>query len=463
MRFLACFLVLLTSASSQEKYKVDWHKLEPEILARFTELLKIDTSNPPGNESRAANAIKAMLEREGIPTRQFALDAARANLVARIKGNGGKKPILIMGHSDVVGVQRERWTVDPFAAINKNGIIYARGSRDNKPHVVAGVMILLLLKRINVRLDRDVIFLAEAGEEGTSQFGIDYMVKEHWPEIEAEYALAEGGSLVETGGKPRYMLISTTEKSPQRTRLVAHGPAGHGSRPEEGNAVVHLAEAVARVGKWSPPMHLSDTTRAYFERLASVSPPAEAARYRAILDPAKEAEADRYFRRSEPQHWSMLHTSVTPTIINIGFRANVIPSEGEATLDVRALPGEDMKKFAEVLRSVIADPAVEVIPPATNARPASAPSRIDTDMFRALEKVARRMYNVPTLPNLMTGATDNAQLRAKGVQAYGTGPSVSPEEGPLGGAHTDDEHIPVRSLMTLVEFLWNSVIDVAAN
>lgn len=210
-------------------------------------------------------------------------------------------------------------------------------------------------------------------------------------------------------------------------------------------------------------MHLSDTTRAYFERLAAVSSPAESARYRAILDPARAAETDRYFRKSESQHWSMLHTSVTPTIINIGFRANVIPSEGEAMLDVRALPGEDMKKFVEALRTVIGDPAIEIIPPATNARPSSAPSRIDSEMFRALEKVARRMYNVPTLPNLMTGATDNAQLRAKGVQAYGTGPSVSPEEGPLGGAHTDDEHIPVRSLMTLIEYLWNSVIEVAAS
>jgi acetylornithine deacetylase/succinyl-diaminopimelate desuccinylase-like protein len=463
MRFLACFLAFLTYLSAQEKYPVDWHKLEPEILARFTELLKIDTSNPPGNETRAANAIKAMLEREGIASKQFALDPSRANLVARIKGNGSKKPILIMGHTDVVGVQRERWSMDPFAALNKKGVIYARGSRDNKPHVVAGVMILLLLKRMNVRLDRDVIFLAEAGEEGTSQFGIDYLVKEHWPEIESEYAIAEGGSLVEVAGKPRYMLISTTEKSPLRMRLVAHGPAGHGSRPEESNAVIHLAEAVSRAGKWSPPMRLSETTRTYFERLAALSPPEEAARYRAILDPAKAPEIDRYFRKSETQHWSMLHTSVTPTIINIGFRANVIPSEGEATLDVRTLPGEDIKKFVEGLRGVIGDPAVEVIPPATNARPSSAPSRIDSEMFRAFEKVARRMYNVPTLPNLMTGATDNAQLRAKGVQAYGTGPSVSPDEGPLGGAHTDDENIPVRSLMTLIEFLWNSVIEAATN
>jgi acetylornithine deacetylase/succinyl-diaminopimelate desuccinylase-like protein len=461
MRFVCC-LLLAVALHAQERYPVDWHKLEPEILSRFTELLRIDTSNPPGNETKAANVIQAILQHEGIECKLFALEPARANLVARIKGSGAKRPILLMGHTDVVGVQRERWSVDPFAAVRKNGVIYARGSRDNKPHVLAGAMILSLLKRMHVPLERDVIFLAEAGEEGTSQFGIDYMVKEHWPEIDAEFAMAEGGGLVEVGGKPKYMLISTTEKSPNRIRLVAHGAAGHASKPQEDNAVVHLAEAVAKAGRWSPPMGLNQTTRAYFERLAAVSAPEQAARYRAILDPARAAEIDRYFRKFEPIDWSILHTSVVPTIINIGFRSNVIPSEGEANLDVRVLPDENLKAFAAELRNVINDPAIEVIPPATTSRPLSPPSRMDTAMFRALEKTAKQMYNVPTLPYLMTGATDLAQLRAKGVQGYGTGPAILPEEGPLGGAHTDDEHIPVPALMSLVEYMWNAVIEVAA-
>ena len=302
MKTLACFLWLAASAAAQDRYPVDWRKLEPEILDRFTTLLKIDTSNPPGNETKAANAVRAMLEREGIPVKLFALDPARANLVARIPGNGSKKPILIMGHTDVVGVQREKWTVDPFAAIRKNGVIYARGSSDDKSHVVAGVMILLLLHRLHVKLDRDVIFLAEAGEEGTTSFGIDFMVKQHWAEIEAEYALAEGGAIIEDHGKVHHVLISATEKAPRRIRLVAHGPAGHGSRPIMENAVVHLAEAVARAGTWQTPMRLNATTRAYFERLAAISAPADAARYRGILDPARAPEIDRYFRQSDPGH-----------------------------------------------------------------------------------------------------------------------------------------------------------------
>src|SRR5436305_4265724 len=156
-----CF-ALAASACAQSRVPIDWNRLQAEAEERFVELLRIDTSNPPGNESKAANAIQAMLEREGIATRSFAMEPGRANLIARIKGSGAKRPILLMGHTDVVGVQREKWTVDPFAAVKKNGAIYARGSRDDRPHVVAGLMVLLLLNRMNVPLDRDVIFLAEA-------------------------------------------------------------------------------------------------------------------------------------------------------------------------------------------------------------------------------------------------------------------------------------------------------------
>jgi acetylornithine deacetylase/succinyl-diaminopimelate desuccinylase-like protein len=462
MKPLAGLLAFVLAASAQNRYPVDWNKLQPEILDRFTALLRIDTSNPPGNETKAVNAIKAVLEREGIPVKTFALDPARANLVARIKGSGAKRPILLMGHTDVVGVQREKWTVDPFAAQLSNGVIMARGSRDDKPHVAAGLMVLLLLKRMKVPLDRDVIFLAEAGEEGASTYGIDYMVKEHWPEIDCEFALAEGGAIVAERGKARYLLVSNTEKNPQRIRLVAHGTAGHASRPTMDNAVVHLAAAVEKAGTWQTPVRISETTRAYFLGLAPLVAPEAAARYRAVVDPKRTAEIDRYFRKEEPAHYSVLRTSVVPTIINAGFRSNVIPSEAEATLDVRALPDEDMTKFVAELRRVINDPAIEIVPPKANSRPFSPPSKLDTEMFRALESTGRDLFHAPTLPYLMTGATDMAQLRAKGVQAYGTGPMATSEEGPLGGAHSDNENISVGSLMGLMQWTWNAVIQVSA-
>lgn len=461
-RAIPALLALAAAAVAQPRYQVDWNKLEPEILADFSTLLKIDTSNPPGNETSAAKAIQAMLTKEGIESKLFAGEPARANLVARVRGNGRKKPLLLLGHTDVVGVQRERWTVDPFAALRKGDVIYGRGTSDDKHHATACLTILRLLRRMNVKLDRDVIFLAEAGEEGTTSVGIDYMVAHHWPEIEAEYALAEGGSMVEESGRMRYVLVNTTEKVPRGVRIVARGTAGHASVPIAGNATVKLARAVARAGSWETPLRLNDTTRAYFERLAAISPAAAAARYRAILDPGRSAAADGYFRLHEPGHYSILRTSVVPTILKGGFRNNVIPSEAEAYLDIRALPDEDMDAFYGALRRTIGDAAVEVKPP-TEGRPAASPSRMDTEMFRALEAVGKRMFNAPTLPGMLTGATDMAQLRAKGVQAYGVGAIVTPAEGPLGGAHSDDEHIAVRSLMKMVEYMWNAVVDVAGS
>lgn len=465
MRHIGSLLLALASvplAAAQPHYPVDWVKLEPEILDRFSTLLKIDTSNPPGNETRAAEAIQKMLEGEGIPSKLFALDPARANLVARIKGNGSKRPILLLGHTDVVGVQREHWSVDPFGAVRKNGLIYGRGANDDRPHVLAGMMVLMLLNRMHVKLDRDVIFLAEAGEEGTTSAGIDYMVQQHWPEIDAEYALAEGGSAVESNGRVRDVLVTVTEKVPRGIRLVARGPSGHASRPIQQNAVTHLAAAVAKAGAWQIPMRLTPTTRAYFERLAEISPPSEAVRYRGILRPARAAEVDRFFRDHEPGHYSILRTSVVPTILKAGFRSNVIPSEGEAYLDVRALPDEDMTQFLEELRRVISDPAIEIVPAQSSERPAAPASRLDTEMFRALERAGSRLYNAPTIPSMLTGATDSAQLRAHGVQAYGIGPIGPAGEGPLGGAHADDEYISIRGLDKFVEYLWDVVVDVAA-
>jgi acetylornithine deacetylase/succinyl-diaminopimelate desuccinylase-like protein len=441
--------------------RVDWAKVQPEVLERFTTLLKIDTSNPPGNETRAANAIRAMLEREGIAVKLFAADPARANLVARLKGSGSKRPLLLMGHTDTVGVQREKWAVDPFGAVRKGNVIYGRGTNDDKDHVVVGVTILSLLKRMNVKLERDVIFLAEAGEESSTSVGIDYMVREHWPEIEAEFALAEGGGIVQSGGKISDVLVSTTEKVPRRFRLVAHGPAGHGSRPTMQNAVLHLARAVERAGSWQTPVRLNDTTRTYFERLAAVSPPDAAARFRRLLSGNGTADADRYFREHDAGLYSILRTSVTPTMIGGGFRPNVIPSEAEATLDVRMLPDENIERFTVELKKIIDDPAVDVIPPTSGGRPAAPPSRIDTAMFRALERASERMFHAPAIPNMMTGATDMAQLRARGVQAYGVGEVIG-DAGPLGTAHSDNESISIPSLMTLVQFMWNAVLEVAA-
>jgi acetylornithine deacetylase/succinyl-diaminopimelate desuccinylase-like protein len=461
---LVVVLLFAARAIAADRYTVQWDKVHQETLEHYTHVLRIDTTNPPGNETQVASYVKSVLDREGVPAELFALDPARANLVARMKGNGSKKPILVMGHSDTVGVQREKWSVDPFAAIRKDGYIYGRGAQDDKDNLTASLMLMLLLKRLNVKLDRDVIFLAEAGEEGNSQVGINFMVEKHWEGIEAEYALAEGGYVAARNGRVRFVEIATTEKVPRGIKLVAHGSSGHGSRPRPDNAIIRLAAAVAKFASWQPPMRLNDTTRTYFERLAAISQPEDAWRYTHLTDRDKTPQIERYFAEHEFGHYSVLRTSITPTMINGGFRANVIPSEAEALLDVRALPDEDMDQLRAQIRHAVADSNVDVLPSDRAGRPASPPSRIDTEMFKALERVQQRMFpGAVTLPAMLTGATDMSQLRAHGVQSYGFGPIVDEADGGAGGAHADDERLADTSVEKLVEFLWFAVLDVAAS
>ena len=460
---LAALCLLLPASQAADRYTVDWKQLEPQMLEVYTSLIKIDTSNPPGGETRVVDYLRPFLDKAGVPYQVLALDPARANLVARIKGNGSKQPLLILGHTDVVGVQRDKWPVDPFAALRKDGYVWGRGSSDDKPHVVAGLMMMLLLQRLHVPLDRDVIFVAESGEEGTTGPGIDFLVNDRWNDIAAEFALAEGGHVASRGGKVRYVEITTTEKAPRTTRLVAHGTAGHGSRPRLDNPVLHIASAVGKFLDWQPPMRLNDTTRTFFERLATISSPEQAFRYNHIADPAHTLEIQKYLLEHEQGNYSVLRTSIVPTIIKAGFRSNVIPSEAEATLDIRALPDEDVDKLYDQMRRVINDASVEIVSTATDHRKASPPSRIDSEMFRALERTQQRMFpGAITLPAMLTGATDMAQLRAKGVQAYGFGPIVDENEYALHGAHSDQERMLETSVYKMVEYLWYTVLDVAA-
>src|SRR5579871_1791214 len=458
------FLIACSLVASAAQPTVDWEKAKPEILRHYQSVVRLNTSNPPGNETLVVNYLKQVLESEGIATQIFALEPNRANLVARLKGSGRKKPVLILGHTDTVGVQPDKWPVDPFGALLKDGYIWGRGTTDNKDCVTAGLMLMLELKRLNVPLDRDVIFLAEASEESASgpvRVGIDYMVQQHWPEIEAEFALAEGGFVHSENGRIRFVEIAATEKVARRAKLVATGTSGHGSRPRRDNAIVHLSTAVSKVGTWETPMRLNDVTRTFFERLSTISPPEEAARYNGLVDSQKTAAVQNYFAEHDLGKYSILRTSVSPTILSGGFRENVIPSQAEAMLDIRALPDEDMTAFFAQMEQVIGDPAVRIVPSAPG-RPSAPPSRLDTDMFRALESAQRRLYpNAITVPGMVTGATDLAQLRAKGVQCYGIGPRFDEAEFAEHGWHSDVERLSEDSLYGLVQFLWYAVLDVA--
>jgi len=325
-------------------------------------------------------------------------------------------------------------------------------------------MTLILLKRQNVPLDRDVIFVSEAGEEGGFSGGIGYLVKEHFPEIEAEFCLAEGGGVTRIGGEVKYATVQTLEKIPRGIELISRGISGHGSVPLKTNAIVHMAGAVARIGEWRPEIRFNETTGTYFRRLAAISPPDVAKVYRDVLstDPKVRAAADDWLFENEPRHSSMLRTSVSPNIFQGGYRSNVIPSEAKVTLDVRALPDEDPAKFLEQVKRVVNDPAVEVKFTAGNNRPSAPDARLDSEPFKALEEAGTRIYNAPTLPAMSTGATDMAQLRSKGMQCFGIGPATDFEDGPKGfGAHSDQERLLESELHRFVRFNWDVVTKLA--
>jgi acetylornithine deacetylase/succinyl-diaminopimelate desuccinylase-like protein len=440
----------------------DWTRVNAELLTHFQTILRLDTTDPPGNETKVAEYIKKVFEAEGIPVTLAAKDPARANVIARLRGNGSKRPILLVGHEDTVQVDPAKWTFPPFSATRDGGYVYARGAIDNKWQVASNIMTMLMLKRGNVALDRDVIFVAEAGEEAATGPGIDYLVTEHWPEIDAEACLAEGGTVRREGGQVRYALVQTAEKIPRGAKLISTGPSGHGSRPMRTNAILHLSEAVEKVALWDPPMRFNDTTRAYFEKIATLSPPEQAARFNGLFDPSKAPTVREYLAENDPSNYSMLHTSISPNIITGGFQVNVIPSQAEATLDIRALPDENMPAFYELMRKLINDPTVQVVPNDRNARPGSAPSRIDTEIYRAIESANRQVYQVPTIPQMSTGATDMAFLRAKGMQCYGLGPAADMEDLAKGfGAHSDQERLMEDSLNQYLRFQWEVLTSVA--
>ncbi len=445
---ILCLLPYIAAAA-----EFDWDAINQETLERFQAMLQVDTSNPPGNETVLVDQLAEILIAEGIDVEIYSRDPARANLVARLAGNGTKRPLLLMAHLDVVSVDPEKWSFPPFGGTLDNGWIYSRGAVDDKDNLVASLMTMLLLKRSGVELDRDVIFLAEAAEEGGVQWGVEFMTSQYFDAIDAEYCLAEGGSVVRENGEALFVAVQSGEKKRRTAVLTVTGAAGHGSVPTRNNAVVHLSNAITALAEWQEPISLSDTSTNMLARLADISSLEAAARYRALLNPGSLAaeEAMLYLLDNEPATAALLHNTVTPTIIDIGYRYNVIPSAGTASLDVRLLPEEDFDSFLNEISAVINDPAIEVSWDDALVRP-SASVQLDTEAFQVIEQVYEKHYNVPIIPRMSTGATDMSYVRAKGVNCYGVGPGIDREDGPLGfGAHSDQERILEQELYRFVQ------------
>jgi acetylornithine deacetylase/succinyl-diaminopimelate desuccinylase-like protein len=467
MRHVFLLLVILMAlaavarVTAQAPAQPDWARVEAETLEHFQALIRLDTQSPPGNEVRATDYLGQVLAKEGIPFEIFALNKSRPNLVARLKGSGAKRPILIMGHTDTVNVDPARWTHPPFSGARDGGYIYGRGTLDDKDNLTAALMVMLTLKRLNVPLDRDVIFVAESGEEGAQVEGLPHVVSTAFPSIDAEYCLAEGGGVTREGGQVKFASVGTLEKIPRAIELTATGVASHASVPTQGNALIQLADAIKAVAEWDAPIRLNETTASYFRRLAQISPPAQAARYRDVLDPNKVAAVDEWFKANEPRHAALLHTTAAPTIIDGGYRVNVIPSEAKATIDVRTLPDEDPAEILALVRKAVNNPTVKVEWGGRNTRPAGG-SGLNTEAFKTIEAAITRHYQTTTLPAMGTGATDSAYLRAKGIQCYGIGPATDVEDAGNGfGAHGDQERILEAELYRFVRFHYDIVETLA--
>lgn len=421
----------------------------------FTDLLKLDTSNPPGNESRVARYLKRVADENGIPAELLGPDPNRLNFIARLKGTGAARPLLLMAHSDVVPADRSQWSVDPFAATVKDGVLYARGAEDIKSLLAAELAVMVELKLAKTPLSRDIILVSESDEEAGST-GMQWLVANAWPKIDAEFGLNEFGWYEDQPTGERMYQIQTSEKVPTRVKLTARGTAGHGSLPRDDNPVAHLARAVTRLVDAQQPVALNTTTRAYFAEFSKVP---QYAWLQSLLPRLETPEAAAEVRKHDRELDAMLHTTVSPTMLEAGVKINVIPNSAQAQLDVRRLPTETMEQVYARFRTIIDDPAVTVENAGGQQMPSTEPSSLTTPLYLAMQKVFEAEHpKARTVPLLMRGATDGAFLRAKGIAVYGV--PIFAREGDS-RAHGNDERMSVANFRNGVDVLRKIVVEVA--
>jgi acetylornithine deacetylase/succinyl-diaminopimelate desuccinylase-like protein len=427
----------------------DLTSLTGDAKVWLQDLIKINTTNPPGNEELAAKYILGVLQKDGIAAEELPVTPGRTSVVARLRSSAVADPskaLLLVAHLDVVGVDRPKWTVDPFAATIKDGYLYGRGAIDNKAMLVTNLVTFIALKRANARLNRDVIFLATDDEEQGGDASIKILIAKYWDKIAAGFALNEGGNVVLQNGKVQYVAVQASEKVAVNVTVIAHGTSGHASMPTKDNPVVHLSAAIAKIGGYVAPVHFTAIVRRYFEGLAAVEGD-EIGKWMRSLDTSDRGEhAQRVISDANPQWNSMLRDTISPTMLSAGVRPNVIPAEARATLNVRLLPGDTIDGLLNELNKLVADPLVRLDVQA-DAGLAAPPSSLENDFYAAITKVAAEEFaGAPVLPYQSPWATDSAQLRLHNVQSYGLWPfPLTPED--LKRMHGEDERIPLASFV----------------
>lgn len=467
---LAGWPSILSQAASKEAGSAD------STARLLVEVLQVDTSNPPGNEGKLADFLAGKFKPLGfevdiIPTPE----AGKAHFIARLRGDGSKKPILLAAHADVVGVEREKWSLDPFAGIIKDGYVYGRGAIDFKGGLAVFARAVMMLAENKVPLARDVIFLSEADEEG-GKYNTSWLAKDHWDKIDCEFSLNEGGWIIrDDTGKVKYVSISTADKSGVSFVITARGTSTHSSMPLPDNAIYRLAKALVKLSSYDTQPYLIASTRQFFLTLAKTSPEPMATHFRNLVeskDPAKVAAADKAIS-VDPLLHAIMRNTIAPVLLNGGFRGNVIPGSAEATINFRTVPGTDSEELRKEIEKVVGDPNIEVkIQPRRGADASameqyrramlrSKPSSEDTDLYRTLIAQAKATYpEAEVTPYLFQAGTDSFAWRSRGIPVYGIYPYPI-TAGDLKRMHGNDERVPVDSLRSGTEMIYKTLVDIA--
>src|SRR5215472_3678904 len=424
----------------------------------YKELIEIDTTTATGDTARAAEAMAARLKAAGFPEADVhVLSPAprKGNLVARLRGSGARKPILLLAHLDVVPAKREDWSVDPFKLIEQDGYFYARGSSDDKFMAASFIANLVRYKQEGYKPDRDIIVALETDEEilDADGLGIQWLLKNHRDLIDAEFALNEGGGVGLKDGKPIRNSIQTSEKVSVNFQLDVTNSGGHSSVPRKDNAIYRLAEGLARLSKFDFPLHLNETTRGFFERTAQLEGGQMAADMKAIL--ADKPDPDALARLGNSAVYNaQLRTTCVATMLQGGHAVNALPQLAAARVNCRVIPGEPMEEIKATLARVLADDQITVT---QEGKPVlSEPSKLSEEIVGAIEKLSHETWpDAVVLPVMSAGATDGSYLRNAGIPTYGHSGMANDINDIR--AHGKDERVPVKSFYQGNEYLYRLV------
>jgi acetylornithine deacetylase/succinyl-diaminopimelate desuccinylase-like protein len=422
----------------------------------YKELIEINTTDSVGNTTTAAEAVAARLKAAGFPESDIQVlgpNPRKGNLVARYRGTGRRRPMLLLAHLDVVEALREDWSLDPFKLTEKDGYFYGRGTTDDKAMAAAWVATLIRLRQEGYTPDRDLIVALTADEEAGDYNGVDWLIKNHRDLIDGEFALNEGGESLIKDGKYLLNAVQPSEKVYQSFRLEVRNAGGHSSRPMKDNAIYHLAEGLTRLSKYQFPARLNEVTLGYFQRMSALQSGQVSADMKALAkNPSDKSAIARL--SALPYENALLRTTCVATRLEGGHADNALPQTARAVVNCRLLPGDSPVEVRATLIRVIDDPKISVMP-VGDASPSEA-SPLRPDIMDAIEQITNQMWpGIPVIPVMSTGATDGLYLRNAGIPTYGV--SGFFEDVDDTRAHGRDERLGVRQFYEGKEFLYRLV------